>query len=59
MGIEFVQLNANAILTDESLEEVNKLMNSRDFYVSPAGMFMYDVVIDTHEYLLRALTIGN
>lgn len=54
-----MQLNANAILTDESLEEVNKLMNSRDFYVSPAGMFMYDVVIDTHEYLLRALTIGN
>lgn len=51
-------MSANALMGDGTIAEVNRLFGSRIYYINTSGRFLYDPVIETHEYLLRALTIG-
>lgn len=51
-------LSANGLMGDDTIAEVMRLFGSRDYYIGTTGRFLYDPVIESHEYLLRALTIG-
>lgn len=51
-------MSGNALMGDDTIAEVNRLFGSREYYINSSGLFLYSPVIETHEYLLRALTIG-
>lgn len=50
-------LSVNSLMSEDTIEEVKRLFGSREYYITSTGRFIYDPVIETHEYLLRALTI--
>lgn len=52
-------MSANALMADDTIAEVTRLFGKREYYITSTGRFIYDPVIESHEYLLRALTIGN
>lgn len=51
-------MSCNALMCDDTIKEVMALFGKREYYITSTGRFIYDPVIETHEYLLRALTIG-
>ena len=52
-------MSANGLMCDDTIAEAYKLFGKREYYITSSGRFIYDPVIESHEYLLRALTIGN
>ena len=44
--------------TQEAIEEVNKYLQSRNYYVNTSGGISFSVATDTVNYLMKTLT-GN
>ncbi|BAW98402.1 phage protein [Vibrio phage pTD1] len=52
------QLNSNGIEAEDSIKQALKRMGERSFYITGSGDFLYEPVVEPHEFLLRALTSG-
>ena len=46
----------NAVLTKESVNEIDKIFNSKSFYIMPNGTLTYSVSTDTLEFVLKSLS---
>ena len=46
----------NAVLTKESVNEIDKIFNSKFFYIMPNGTLTYSVSTDTLEFVLKSLS---
>lgn len=49
-------LSLQALLTDEAIEEINKTLNSKEFYISPENKFYFSFEIDTLDAVLSYMT---
>lgn len=46
----------NTVLTKESVNEIDKIFNSKSFYIMPNGTLTYSVSTDTLEFVLKSLS---
>lgn len=46
----------SVVYTDESIAEIDKLLNSKEFYISPDGKLLYSAETDTIKLVLKHLT---
>lgn len=52
------QLNSNGIEAEDSIRQALKRMGERSFYITGSGDYLYQPIVEPHEFLLRALTGG-
>lgn len=52
------QLNFNGVEASDSIQEILTRMGQRNYYITGTGDFLYEPVIEPHEFLIRALTSG-
>ena len=49
-------MSFNTVLTKESVNEIDKIFNSKSFYIMPNGTLTYSVSTDTLEFVLKSLS---
>lgn len=49
-------VSANIVYTKEAIEEVNELLNSKNFYVNTSGDISFSIATDTVNYLMKTMT---
>lgn len=52
------KLSLNVLFTDESIAEIDELLNSKKFYISPDNRLVYSPATDTLKYTVAALDKG-
>ncbi|QCW23140.1 RNA polymerase beta subunit [Vibrio phage USC-1] len=52
------QLNSNGIEADDAIKQALERMGQRSYYITGTGSFLYEPIVEPHEFLLRALTGG-
>jgi len=50
------KMSANILLEDESIEEINKFLNSWNYYLTPDGKIAYSVSNDISDICFKTLT---
>lgn len=48
--------SANVVYTQEAIDEVKALLNSRNYYVNTSGKIAFSMATDTVNYLMAGLT---
>lgn len=48
--------SANVVYTQEAIDEVKSLLNSRNYYVNTSGKIAFSMATDTVNYLMAGLT---
>jgi hypothetical protein len=48
--------SGNIVYTEEAIQEVNKLLKSRMYYIGPNGKINFSASTDTVNYLLASMT---
>lgn len=52
------QGSSQSLYTEESIDEINSFLNSKEAYISPAGQILYSASTDIAEYCLGSLIRG-
>ena len=48
--------SANAVYTDEAIAEANRKLNDPTYYLDPRGGFMYSVMTDIVDRVIKNIT---
>lgn len=48
--------SANAVFTDEAIEEVRRKLNDPTYYLDPRGGFMYSAMTDIVDRVIKNIT---
>jgi hypothetical protein len=50
------KVSLNVLYTEESIAEINKLLNSKEFYITPTGEITFSIKTDTLELVMLHLS---
>jgi len=54
--LKITTVSVNILYTEESVDEINKLLNSKEYYITPEGEIAYSVKNDVLELVLAHMT---
>jgi hypothetical protein len=52
-------MSLNILYTDESIKEINDILNNKDYYIKPDGSLAFSPVTDTLQYVIKTMSDKN